>query len=182
METMVGKGLYTYLAEMLEYPWKHIKDKAEETLRIVDPHYPQEVKESLKAFKERVGALSLDELQELYSYTFEMSTSLTLDLGHHVLDGFKRSGSLLQIKTMYREHGFPFEEYGKGELPDYLPLVLRFLDFVKDEEIKENFRREFVIKALEKLYKNFANNPENPYKHLIDAIYKVIETDVKEEG
>lgn len=183
MGTLIGNDLYTHLADIFEYPWTDIKGKVEEALNILEknPVYPSEVKESLQAFKEAIGSLSLDELQEVYSYTFEMSSDLTLDLGHHILDGFKRSGTLLQIKTMYKEHGFPFETYDRGELPDYLPLVLRFLDFVKDGEVKKRFRKEFLIKSLEKLYKNFSKNEGNPYKHLVDAVYRVIDFDVKKE-
>ncbi|MBI5236895.1 MAG: hypothetical protein HY887_00540 [Deltaproteobacteria bacterium] len=81
---------------------------------------------------------------------------------------------------MYRENKFPFEEYAKGELPDNLPVVLMFLGSLEDEALKKNFRETFVILAVEKLTKNFEKNKKNIYSHLISAIYRVLDKDVKE--
>ena len=182
METLVGKEIYSHLATLLDYPGKDIAAKIEEAINMLSGHseYSPEVSNSLKEFKKEAAEMPLDDLQGIYSYTFEMSADCSLDLGSHILEGFKRSQNLLDIKTMYRRFEFPFEALSKGELPDHLPLVLRFLAFIKDEEVKKDFRRDFLIRAVEKLYKNFLNSQENPYRHLITVVYKVIDTDVKE--
>ncbi len=181
-ETLVGKDPYSQLAGLLEYPGEDIRMKVNEAVNIISGHqeYPPDVMDSLKEFKKSVEDMPLDDLQGMYSYTFEMSSDYSLDLGSHILEGFKRSGNLVNIKTMYRRFEFPFEALGRGELADHLPLVLRFLGFVRDEEVKKTFRMDFVIRALEKLYKNFLNAQENPYRHLIIAVYKIIDRDVKE--
>lgn len=181
-DTLIGKDPYSLLAGLLEYPHEDIRGKIEEAVNVISSHseYPIEISDSLKEFRKEIQEMSLDDLQGLYSYTFEMSADYSLDLGSHILEGFKRSGNLVNIKTMYRRFEFPFEVLGKGELADHLPLVLRFLGFIRDEQVKKEFRTDFVIRALEKLYRNFLNARENPFRHLITAVYKIIDRDVKE--
>jgi nitrate reductase molybdenum cofactor assembly chaperone len=182
MEAIVSRDLYTQIAVLLEYPREDLMPKTDEILEALrdEKHYPPEVLNSLMEFKKKIEPLSLDDLQEAYSYTFEFSADYTLDMGAHILDGFKRAENLVNIKTMYRRYEFPFENFDKGELPDYLPLVLRFMGFMDDEEVKKDFRRDFLIKAIEKLNKNIIKVQENPYSHLVNTIYRIIDRDVKE--
>lgn len=186
MEALVGKDLYTQLASLFDYPSD--KDiyvsKVDEVINNISSmgDLPPDMMTAVQTFKKAIEALPIDELQVIYSYTFEMSSDFTLDMGSHIYDGFKRSDNLVNIKTMYRRYEFPFETLGKGELPDHLPLVLRFLGFVKDEGLKRDFEKDFLIKSLEKLYKNFMKRHDNPYHHVINAVYKVIDRDVKEEA
>lgn len=182
MGTGTGKNLYAHLAGLLEYPREDIKIKAEECIKAfsAETRYPPEVLGELKKFQKDLEHVTLDDLQGVYSYTFELTSDFTLDLGYHIYDGFKRSNSLASIKAMYREQNFPFEEYAKGELPDNLPVVLMFLGFLEDEALRKNFRETFVILAVEKLTRNFEKNHKNIYSHLISAIYRVLDKDVKE--
>jgi nitrate reductase molybdenum cofactor assembly chaperone len=178
-----GKNLYTLLAGLLEYPREDLRLKAEEAIKALSaaqPPYSPEALDELSKFQKDLGHISLEDLQGVYSYTFELTSDFSLDLGFHIFDGFKRANSLASIKAMYRENGFPFEEYAKGELPDNLPVVLSFLGFVQDEALKKNFRETFAILAVEKLAKNFSKNHKNIYSHLISAIYRVLDKDVKE--
>lgn len=182
MGSGTGKSLYTHLAGLLEYPKEDIKLKAGECVKALsaETKYPPEALEELKKFQKDLEEVPLDDLQGVYSYTFELTSDYTLDLGYHIYDGFRRSNSLATIKAMYREQEFPFEEHAKGELPDNLPVVLKFLGFTENEDLKKNFRETFVILAMEKLAKNFEKNKKNIYSHLISAIYRVLDKDVKE--
>lgn len=182
MKTLVGNELYTQLGSLMEFPWEDIRPRVKVVSELAGKAgYPVETLENLKSFQKGIEDMPLDNLQGIYSYTFEMSTDFTLDLGFHLHEGFKRTENLLQLKTMYRHFEFPFESLGGGELPDHLPLVLKFLGFLQDEEAGRDLRINFLIKALEKLNKNFEKNQKNPYKPLINAIYKIIDKDIKEE-
>jgi nitrate reductase assembly molybdenum cofactor insertion protein NarJ len=126
--------------------------------------------------------MTFDDLQGIFSYNFEISSGeYTLDLGYHLLDGFKRATKLLSLKEIYRENGFPIDEVSKGELPDNLPIVLKFLDFVQDDEVRLELREDFLIKALEKLSKNYEKKQDSPYAHLVKALLIVVDSDVKAE-
>src|SRR4030067_1138517 len=115
-ETLTGKDPYSQLAGLLDYPHDEISAKIEEAINNVSGYteYSREVSDSLREFKKETAEMSLDDLQGVYSYTFEMSSDYSLDLGSHILEGFKRSGNLVHIKTMYRRFEFPFESLSKG--------------------------------------------------------------------
>ena len=176
-----AKNIYALLAGLLEHPGDDIKIKAEKCIKALAdyPQYPPDITEELKKFQKDLENIPLDDVKGVYSYTFELTSDFTLDLGYHVFDGFRRSNSLAAIKGMYRDKGFPLEERAGGELPDHLPVILHFMSFTDDEELLGNFRETFVIKALEKLHKNFERNKKNLYWHVINAIYRIIDKDVK---
>ena len=179
------KGLYHTLARIVEYPWEDIRGMVDECVEMLKhhPEYPPEVREELERFRKRTENMTLDELQELYSYTFEFSSDYTLDMGYHLYDGFKRANHLLKLKQMYRTQDFPFEEVAKGELPDNLAVVLKFLDTLEDMDVERDIKENFLVKALEKLNKNFElTNNECPYRHIIRALLLIIDRDVKMTG
>ncbi|MBI5886039.1 MAG: hypothetical protein HZB85_05595 [Deltaproteobacteria bacterium] len=182
MTTQTETNLYTLMAGLLEYPREDIKDRAKAFADALAgcTKYPPEVAEEYGKFMKDLDIMALDDLQGIYSYTFELTSDYSLDMGSHIFDGFRRSNKLSTIKSMYRDNGFPYEQLAKGELPDHLPILLHFLGFVKDEELMKDFRQGFVILALEKLHKNFEKNLRNIYRHLMSAVYRIIETDVKE--
>lgn len=182
MQTLAGNEFYTQLGSLMEFPWEDVRPRVKVLSELAGKAgYPVETLEYLKAFQKGIEEMPLDNLQGIYSYTFEMSTDFTLDLGFHLHEGFKRTENLLQLKTMYRHFEFPFEELGKGELTDHLPLVLKFLGFLQDKEAQRDLMESFLIKALEKLRKNFDKNQDNPYKPLINFVYRVIDGDIKKD-
>ena len=182
MAMVMEKNLYTLLAGLLEYPKEDLIVRAEECMKrlLSEESYPKDIAEEFNKFVQDVKEVPLDDIQGVYSYTFELTSDFTLDMGYHLYDGFKRSNNLSTIKGMYKAHNFPFEEIAKGELPDHLPVMLYFLGTLKDEALKKDFRESFVILALEKLHKNFDKNRRNVYSHLISVIYRVLDKDVKE--
>jgi len=182
METVKDMSLYEIIADLLAYPQEDYKLKVEKCINLLAgrSEYPPEVLEELNAFKRELEKMPLDDLQGIFSYTFELTAEYTLDMGHHLYDGFKRSNYLASLKAMYREQGFPVDEVAKGELPDHLPVLIKFLAFVKDEELMKDLRSTLVIMGIEKLNKSFSKNTGNVYCHLINAIYRVLDKDVKE--
>ena len=175
------RKLYTNLGVILRYPHEDVRPLVGDCIDIVTRgNYPEEVIRELNSFKKDVDRLTLESLQELYSYTFELTSETTLDMGYYVLEGFKRARNLLTIKTMYREQGFPYDEIAKGELPDNLSVILQFVGYLDNEVLKKNFVKSYVIQAMEKLDRNFQAR-KNAYKHLINAIYKILDRDIKDE-
>ena len=181
---VMGKNLYTQLAELLRYPHEDVRPNVDACIEALscNQQYPEEVAKELRSFKNDLDRLSLDALQELYSYTFELVSDTTLDMGYYLhagQDGFKRARNLVTIKAMFRDKGFPFEEISKGELPDHLPVLLQFLGFLEEENLRKDFIKTFVIVALEKLNRNFQGK-KNAYRQMVNAVYKIIDKDVKE--
>src|SRR3972149_791893 len=160
------KRIYTCLAGLLEYPGEDIKLRASECIKALEGQKDLET-------------IPLDDLRGVFSYTFELTSEFTLDMGYHIYDGFRRSNSLASIKGMYVQNGVPLEEASKGGVPEHLPVILRFLGFTDNEELRKDFRETFLVKAMEKLQKNFEKNRKNLYWHLINAVYRIIDKDVK---
>jgi len=181
MMSVKVKSLYEFFADVLQYPDEDLKAKIEVTMETLSrcPQYGPEVMDAMRKFLEEVERLPLDDIQGIYSYTFELTSEYTLDLGHFLYDGFKRSNNLASLKAMYRENGFPYDEVAKGELPDHMPVLLAFLGTLENSELKQEVTESFLIMALEKLNKNFERNKGNLYSHLIDAIHRVVDKDVK---
>jgi len=177
-------SLYSIFSTLFTYPTEYYKEMVQEcvTALLNHPEYPSEAVDAVRTFQEKIKDMTLSDLEGEYSYTFEMSSDYTLDLGHHLFDGFKRATTLLNIKTMYRRYDFPFESIAKSELPDHLSLILRFLDMLDDDDpVRADFRQDFVIRALEKIDKNFeVKGKSNIFSHLERALFIVIDKDVKE--
>ncbi len=184
MQDVIVKNIYTIFAELLGFPREDIRPKVEECIQdLFGSQYSEDVIKELVSFKNDLDRLSLDALQELYSYTFELVSDTTLDMGYYLhagQDGFKRARNLVAIKSMYRDKGFPFEDVAKGELPDHLTVLLRFIGFTKSEDLRRDFMKTFVVVSMEKLHRNFQTK-KNAYRHMINALYKIIDKDVKEE-
>src|SRR3972149_1836824 len=64
------------------------------------------------------------------------------------LRSFKRAVNLHTIKSMYRDQEFPFDDVAKGELPDNLSVILFFIGHLKNEELKRNFVKTYVIMSM----------------------------------
>ena len=177
---VLEKNIYTYLGELLQFPKEDIRSQADKCIDILSKgQYPEEIVNEFKNFRKDLDRISLDQLQELYSYTFELVSDTTLDMGYYIHEGFKRATNLLTIKSMYREHGFPFDEVAKGELPDNLSVALQFIGFLKDENLRKDFTKSFIIMSMEKLNRNFQTK-KNAYRHLVNVVYRILDKDVKE--
>jgi nitrate reductase assembly molybdenum cofactor insertion protein NarJ len=87
-----GKNIYALLAGLLEHPGDDIKIKAEQCIKALAdyPQYPPDIAEELKKFQKDVEHIPLDDVKGVYSYTFELTSDFTLDMGFHVFDGFRR--------------------------------------------------------------------------------------------
>ena len=79
------KNLYIRMGELLKYPREDIRPEVDEYIDILTKgQYPEEVINELKNFRKDLEKLSLDALQELYSYTFELVSDTTLDMGYYI--------------------------------------------------------------------------------------------------
>ena len=181
MEIKGEDRLYKLYASLLSYPKEDIKEVAAECASILSSgsDYTNDAVKELEVFVKEAFKMPLDDLEGIYSYTFELSADHTLDLAFHLFDGFKRANVLVSIKQMYKANGFPYDRLAGGELPDNLTVVLKFLSGLEDQELKKDFRENMLIKALEKLTKGFDSHKENIYGNIIRSLLLVIDTDVK---
>ncbi len=159
------KSIYENLADLLDYPvadWQSRCDECKELLTAGSESFVSQ----FSLFASETERLSLSELQELYTRTFDLSPVCALDIGYHLFgEDYKRGVFLANL----RETEAPFDLGQEHQLPDYLPVLLRLLTKLDDEELRSALIADCMIPALEKMLKTLSEG-ENPYRHLIAAV------------
>ena len=155
---------YERLADLLEYP------NAGWDSKII----ACENDGALTEFQSGVTALSLSNLQELYTRTFDLNPVCALEIGYHLFgENYKRGEFLANL----RETEVPFELGQGNQLPDYLPVLLRLLNKLDNEELRASLIGECLIPAIEKMLKALAGG-DNPYRFLLDAVRATLQSEV----
>ena len=153
------------LADLLDYPvadWSARCDQRRDSLTAES----ESCASQFSLFASETGRISLSDLQELYTRTFDLSPVCALDIGYHLFgENYKRGVFLANL----RETEAPFDLGQEHQLPDYLPVLLRLLTKLDDEELRSALIADCMIPALEKMLKTFGEG-ENPYRHLIAAV------------
>lgn len=184
MQRAVKRYPFEQLADLLAYPTEGYEEKVSDAMSALG-EFPEATRH-LREFQKQVDEMTLGELKEFYTNTFELSSSFTLNTSHHIYEGFDRSRFLAQLNGWYQEYDFSsdwMEE--KRDLPDHLGVILEYLSFrgddgFEDEEYVE-FVEDYLVKALESIRKNFKESgKQTPFSHLIEAIDRVVNRYVEE--
>ena len=159
------KSICEVLADLLDYPvadWQSRCDECKELLTAESESFASQ----FSLFASETERLSLSDLQELYTRTFDLSPVCALDIGYHLFgENYKRGVFLANL----RETEAPFDLGQEHQLPDYLPVLLRLLTKLDDEELRSALIVDCMIPALEKMLKTLGEG-ENPYRHLIAGV------------
>ncbi len=127
---------------------------------------------------------------EDYIDLFELQPKCPLYLGSHTYDEPKtcanaavsdRNGYMIELIGIYRHFG---QMINDGELPDYLPLMIDFLSLTaesRDDPIRGKFIDEYVLPFLPPIRARL-EDLETPYLHLLGALEKVINLDLKTQA
>lgn len=147
-------------AELLEYP-DNIHPSKIATCSSAD---------ELSTFINAVSPFSLSQVQELYTRTFDLNPVCALEIGYHLFgENYKRGEFLANL----RETEAPFDLGQRDQLPDYLPVLLRLLRKLTDEELKTSLIAECMLPAIAKMLKSFKDN-DNPYRYLLRALQNTL--------
>ena len=159
------------LGELLRYPGadylSHLDRACEESA--LDGS-----RELLERFRTHAAAMSLQELQELYTRTFDLSPLCSLEVGWQLYgEDYARGSFLVYLRSKLREH----ELAERGELPDHLANLLPLLARMPAEQAAE-LREAAALPALHKMVQPFIGKP-NPYGDLVRAIVSLLEAPVR---
>ncbi len=128
--------------------------------------------------------------EEDYIDLFELQPKCPLYLGSHTYDEPKtcanaavsdRNGYMIELIGIYRHFG---QTISCGELPDYLPLMMDFLSLTaesRDDPIRGKLIIEYVLPFLPSM-RSRLEELETPYLHMLDALEKVIDLDLKTQA
>lgn len=124
----------------------------------------------LADFGRRLAGLSVDDLQELFTRTFDLNPLCALDIGWHLYgEDYARGAFLVRLRQALGRHGV---DEG-GELPDHLANVLALLPRLDPTEAAELVATA-VRPALARMRPALAG-AHSPFEPLLDAIDAVLE-------
>lgn len=162
--------LLDLFAALLEYPASEMDEQAAQLFDQLTPLFPESA-EALEKFVRMPDQLSLEQMRELYTVTFDMQPVCYPYVGYHLFgESYKRGAFMAQLNEAYRNLGYS----AGGELPDHLSVILRFLAFDADTyrgEFCQTLIHSGVMPALEKMLKVFDAESENPYFGILSSLH-----------
>lgn len=156
------------LARLLEYPRgldRAAITAAVECARKASP----KAGEALAAFAAGVARLSSEELEELFTRTFDLDPACCLEVGWQLHgEHYDRGMFLVHMRECLRDLKLP----ETAELPDHLTQVLRVLARLDDAPAGE-FIEHKALPAVDKMLASFKDET-NPYRQALLAVRAVL--------
>lgn len=152
------------LAVALTYPDACFAQRLDETIAYVQTTAP-EAATLLTRFRAATETLSPEGREELYTRTFDINPTCSLEIGWHLFgEDYYRGAMLVRLRAELRRHGMQ----ESSELPDHLEYVLPLLDRMAPDEAQA-FADACVIPALDKMLIAFEGS-DNPYGDAMMAV------------
>lgn len=135
--------------------------------------------ESLPAGGEPLSPEALDEMQELFTRSFDVQAITTLSVGYVVFgDDYKRGEFLVNLNREHREAGI---ECG-SELSDHLPNILRLMARWSDRETMVELVEEMLRPALRQMIAEFGPERMEQRNQLYKKHFKTLIATSAERG
>jgi len=164
---MNKKKILDVLSHILFYPGTDYKNHVQfcfDELKL-----SEEYKIIFEDFNTYVLQSTQSELEENFTYTFDMNPSHCLDIGWHLFgEDYKRGEFLVTMRNLIRK----FNVQDTNELPDHLYHVLQVSNGMGEEE-RKLFLEEFLNPALNKILENM--DEENNYFPVLKTLSSVLE-------
>lgn len=121
---------YDLLADLLSYPSNETRNALDRCRTQLRSDAPDAVA-SLDRFAEQTSSMSTEELQELYTQSFDLNPTCSLEVGWQLYgENYSRGELLVEMRKTLRRLGVA----ETTELPDHLTLVLAALGRMDAEE------------------------------------------------
>ena len=157
-------AIYSVFADVLDYPARGLADSLSE-IALERP----DARASIEAFQNAIRGKSIHELQEIYINAFDLRPDCTPNLGYHLFgDDGRRGLFLAELKGRMEAAGLDLG----SELPDFLSLVLRYIDRV--EEDRAPLIEDCMLPALARVAE-ILDATQNPYQHAVRALLSFLE-------
>lgn len=161
--------LYDLLARLLSYPGQEYPPAVRACLQLLREQHP-ECSESFDRFASYVEGAPLEELEELFTRTFDLNPVCCLEVGWQLYgEDYNRGSFMVKTRQQLRAHGVP----ESIELPDHLANLLPLLGRMEPEEAGP-LCASYILPALEKMQAGLAGK-DNPYEEVLHAVRHLIE-------
>ena len=150
-------GFHDALAGLFVYPDADTRSRVDAARGALEAEDPT-LAHHLEPLTAAVDRSSVDDLEELFTRTFDINPACTLECGWHLYgEDYARGTFLVRMRGMLRELGV--EE--SAELPDHVTHVLPVLGRLPTETA-DAFAADRVLPALDKMLEGF-KEAENPF-------------------
>lgn len=178
---MKRKQILESAAGLFAYPSSEYVALAEECCGVLERELTDEANEDIRAkvrkFRTVLNFLSVNELEEIYTRTFDLNPVCSLDIGWHLYaENYERGTFLVEMRNALKEHGLK----ETSELPDHLPMVFRLLARMEPGKAAA-LAEKSVFPALRKMVQGFPDS-RNPYASLIGILEPVLFTTLRLES
>lgn len=172
--------LYDQLSAVLDYPNEETLHHLTSCLSSLKEVWHRGGEESpiplLEEFHKYLKETPLPHLEEVYTHTFDLTPVCSLNVSYYLFgEDYQRGVFLAYLRQSQQEVGL--EE--KVELPDYLPVVLKWLRRVDDLELYTEMVAECILPALRKMLESLEGS-SNPYRSLLKALALILDKDLEE--
>ena len=157
---MTSRELYEILASVLSYPTAKI---AEQARQIYDQSLSTSAsqKSVIAPFSDYVVESRQEEIEELFTRTFDMNPTCCLEIGWHKFgEDYQRGEFMVNMRNALEEEGMP----ESTELPDHISHCLLLLARLETPD-EFAFSQDFLQPAIEKILDGLEE--DNPYASVI---------------
>jgi nitrate reductase delta subunit len=156
------------LSRCLDYPTPGYQDRVAAATTGLIAACPGAGKR-LGEFSDYAAELEITELEELFTRTFDVNPSCTLETGWHLYgEQYERGAFLVRMRELLRGYGI----VEGNELPDHLTYALQVVGRMPADSAA-GFVSTEVLPAMEKMRAGFKGG-SNPYEAVIDAIWMTL--------
>jgi len=168
---MQDAAIYNALVALLTYPEADYPQQIEASVQVA----PEECREQLQQFAVQMRGLETDQLQELFTQTFDLNPMCSLELGWHLFgENYERGLLLVRVREELRRHGLA----ESTELPDHLTHVLRLVEQM-EHETAADFVAACVLPAMEKMLQAVCDK-KNPFENVLLAVRSLLRSQFPE--
>jgi nitrate reductase delta subunit len=162
---MHDPAIYHALVALLTYPESDYPQRIEASLEVA----PEDCREQLQQFAAQMRGLRTDQLQELFTRTFDLNPMCSLELGWHLFgENYERGLLLVRVREELRRHGLA----ESTELPDHLTHVLRLVERM-EHETAADFVAACVLPALDKMLEAVRGR-KNTFENVLLAVRSLL--------
>ncbi len=171
MEGRYFAKLSKLFGEILDYPTAALRRQIEECISLLLSLH-RGAADKLSELRTFVGVHPLEEVEEIYTRTFDLQAACYPYVGYHLFgNSNQRALFMAGLMNHYRACRFS----AGNELPDHLRVMLRFASVLKRDE-REELIRDCVAPAVGKMLAAFQGVP-NPYRGVLQALSVVLSED-----
>jgi len=167
-ELTADQRLLISLSGLLEYPGPTYPEAVQIAEASLKETYP-DVLPLFEPFSTVIQKLSMVDIEEAYTRSFDFSKTCALAVGWHLYgEDYKRGDFLVKCRDLLRQFGIP----ETGELPDHLMYLLVLLSRMENS-MAEAFGAQYIAPAVSKIVDGLSQK-NSPYEAVLKTISQLM--------